>query len=470
MNTYSNSEKFTIGFRALLGQPVEEISFESGMNRSYVYEQKDKVKTYIEELDTDLKSLANAPVIVLTTALKKRLILCMALDCGSSIEGIQRALESSLGIKASTGYISNVINECANRAQSFDETISLEGIRQGANDEIFQCGTPILTGIDPETTYAYLLEECKDRSAETWQLVMEYCKDQGLELESTINDGGTGLNAGIPKAFPGIIIQGDTFHALHGMGKELNKVGRKAEAAIKAEAELEQRMQGLRPQQKTKDKLEKVKPETEKAIDLYDTLSILFSWLKLLLGFSGYNMYDTMDLVTFVLDEMVKLSAGFPGIKKEADKIRKILPSLLTYINRLEKAFESCAELHGLPPEAFQAMYRQLAYSEQSVEYYEIEYALWDMLKENYSLARGLFTQQLKTVKKASSLVENLNGRIRKYMDVKRVVPAGFFVLMKVYFNTRRYKRSRCHERVGKSPLELLTGNSHPGFLEVLGY
>ena len=62
---------------------------------------------------------------------------------------------------------------------------------------------PILTGIDPETGYAYLLEESKDRTAETWQIYMEDRKDHGLELETTINDGGTGLNVGIPKAFPG---------------------------------------------------------------------------------------------------------------------------------------------------------------------------------------------------------------------------------------------------------------------------
>jgi len=142
----------------------------------------------------------------------------------------------------------------------------------------------------------------------------------------------------------------------------------------------------------------------------------------------------------------------------------------MTYISRLERAFESCAGLHGIPPNAFQLMYQQLAYSEQSTEYYEIEYALWDMLKENYTTARVLFVQQLKTVKKASSLVENLNGRIRKYMDVKRVVPTGFFTLMKVYFNMRKYKRSRCCERVGKSPLELLTGEPHAEFLDALGY
>jgi len=141
---YSASEKFVIGFRALNGETVDEITTESGMNRSYIYEQKNKAQAYVEALDKDQPE---APMIVLTNALKKRLILSMALDCASSIEGIQRALEAALDIKVSTGYISEVIKEASIRAQSFDDTISLEGIRQGANDEIFQCGAPILTGI-----------------------------------------------------------------------------------------------------------------------------------------------------------------------------------------------------------------------------------------------------------------------------------------------------------------------------------
>jgi len=451
----------------LIGQPVDEITSESGMNRSYIYDQKNKVKAYIEGIDEEQEETL---MIVLTTAIKKRLILSMALDCASSIEGIQRALDSSLGIKVSTGYISGVINEAATRAQAFDDEISLEGIRQGANDEIFQCGAPILTGIDPESSYIYLLEEAKDRTSETWRIYMEDCKSRGLSLETTINDGGSGLNAGIPKAFPGVIIQADTFHASHGMGKEISKAERKAEAAIKVETELEKRVEGLRPQQKTIEKLEKIKPETEELINVCDTLTILFSWLKMLLGFSGYSMTDAFDLIMFVLDEMQKVSVKFPGIIKEAEKIRNILPSLLTFISRLEKAFETCAELHGIPFDAFRSMYRQLSFNAQSMEFLEIEYSLWDMLKDRYGMVRELFAQQLESVKKASSLVENLNGRIRKYMDVKRVVPTGFFVLMKVYFNMRQYRRSRCPERVGKSPLELLTGESHAGFLDALGY
>lgn len=55
-------------------------------------------------------------------------------------------------------------------------------------------------------------------------------------------------------------------------------------------------------------------------------------------------------------------------------------------------------------------------------------------------------------------------------MNLKRMVPEKYFILLKVYFNTRKYHRSRVTERQGKSPLELMTGKEYPEFLEILGY
>jgi hypothetical protein len=75
------------------------------------------------------------------------------------------------------------------------------------------------------------------------------------------------------------------------------------------------------------------------------------------------------------------------------------------------------------------------------------------MLTDRYDEVRGEFRKLLDKTKKASSSVENLNGRIRDYIEVKRVVPKRFFPLMKVYFNTKRYKRSRRKERVKKKAL-----------------
>jgi len=465
--TYERSEKFLAGCGAVGGRPVREISEEIGMSREYVYQQKEKVIQYAGSLDS-------VEPETLTLRLDKhkieRIILSLTLDCQSPQSGIQRFFENVLGEPISTGYISGVINEAAKRAQAFDDQVSLSGISQGANDEIFQCGVPILTGIDPESTYTYLLEEASDRTAETWAIYLDDRKEHGLDLKVSINDAGAGLMAGIPKVFPDGEIQSDTFHASYDMGKEISKLERKAYKLINAEQALEDNLSGKRPREKNKAVLEEVKPQAAAAVKLYDLLYILYIWLKELLGFSGYSMEDTMLLAEWVLQEMWELAAGIPSLQKEIGKVRKLLPSLLSFIKRLERGMERLSKETGIPIEAFHLMYRQLSYNPGSLPDIEIQCKLALMLMERYNEATDAFQKLLKNTKKASSLVENLNGRIRVFIEVKRVIPTKFFILLKVYFNLYRYKRSRCKERIGKSPLELLTGSSQPEFLEALGY
>ncbi len=128
------------------------------------------------------------------------------------------------------------------------------------------------------------------------------------------------------------------------------------------------------------------------------------------------------------------------------------------------------AQERGIPLETFEMMYRQKAFQTASDEYIRLEYRLGELLEDNYAMARREFNRIPDHTKRASSLVENLNSRIRVYMDLKRTVPGKYFTLMKVYFNTRKYHWSRIRGRVGKSPIELLTGKEYPDFLEVLGY
>jgi len=296
------------------------------------------------------------------------------------------------------------------------------------------------------------------------------CKDRGLNLQTSTNDGGAGLMSGIPKVFDGIAIQADTFHAVFGMGKEVAKMEKKATAQIRQEYDLEKGANSKHPKQKTIDALQEAKPKTQAVLAAFDTICILYVWLKELLGFAGYRLEDATKLIEWVLGEMETCATDYPGLLKECAKIRKNIPSLLSFVDRLYAGMEECAAELGIPPEAFQIMYQQRAYGIESQQYQNLEYQLVLMLMYKYNLARSAFRQLLKKTHKASSLVENLNGRIRVYIELKRVIPKHFFVLLKVYFNLRRYRRSRCDERVGKSPLELMTGEAQPDFLEALGF
>lgn len=274
-----------MGCRAAAGTPVTRIAEEARVSRQCVYQQKSRVLDYVDSLDS---GQASAPSIPVDKRFVKRMVLSLSLDCRATAEGIQRTFSTVLNMHISIGEISAILQEASSRAQLFDSQVPLDSISQGANDEIFQGNTPILTGIDPESTYIYLLAEAGDRSADTWELYMEECKDHGLSLDVSISDAGTGLTAGIPRAFPDICVQPDVFHELRPLGAEVSRLERKACRLVEKEAALQKRAQGKHPRKKTQVQLETVRVETGQAVEDYDLLSILFGW-QYFIGLPGYQ-------------------------------------------------------------------------------------------------------------------------------------------------------------------------------------
>lgn len=76
----------------------------------------------------------------------------------------------------------------------------------------------------------------------------------------------------------------------------------------------------------------------------------------------------------------------------------------------------------------------------------------------------------LKQTPRASSLVENLNSRLRNYFFLRRRLGDSYLSLLQFFLNHRCFIRSQVPERVGKSPKQLLTGQAHPHWLELLGF
>jgi hypothetical protein len=69
----------------------------------------------------------------------------------------------------------------------------------------------------------------------------------------------------------------------------------------------------------------------------------------------------------------------------------------------------------------------------------------------------------------SSSLVENLNSRLRNYFTLRRQLGGSYLGLLRFFLNHRRFMRSRRAERNGKSPWQLLTNQCHPHWLTLLG-
>ena len=66
--------------------------------------------------------------------------------------------------------------------------------------------------------------------------------------------------------------------------------------------------------------------------------------------------------------------------------------------------------------------------------------------------------------------VADVNSWLRNYFFPRRQLGKDYLTLLQFFLNHRRYLRSEHPSRVGKSPAELLTGEPHAHWLELLGY
>ena len=97
----------------------------------------------------------------------------------------------------------------------------------------------------------------------------------------------------------------------------------------------------------------------------------------------------------------------------------------------------------------------------------------WNRLRANigdkFRAVSRAVSQAMARTPRSSSLVENLNSRLRNYFTLRRHLGSPYLDLLRFFLNHRRYMRSQLAERVGKSPRKLMTGQSHPHWLSLLG-
>ena len=122
--------------------------------------------------------------------------LAILLYCHSSFLGVIAFFADLLDKSISLGTIHNIVNEAIVEAQKVNAKQDLSKITDGAHDELFQGSLPVLTGIDLNSFYCYLLSVEDRRDAETWAILLWDLDKQGLHPERIIADAGKGLRAG----------------------------------------------------------------------------------------------------------------------------------------------------------------------------------------------------------------------------------------------------------------------------------
>ncbi|MFQ5745444.1 MAG: hypothetical protein ACE5HV_17965 [Acidobacteriota bacterium] len=458
-------------------EPLSALARENDVSRKFIYSQIDRAQRALdsafraEEPGDDDKVLFRIPV---TMRWLRQLVLCAILNCHASYRGVVDLLRDVADYEISVGTIHNIVTAAVESARRVNGEEDLSGIRVGAHDEIFQ-GDPVLVGVDPFSTYCYLLAQEPSRDAVTWGVHLLELSERGLHLEYTVADAGKGLRAGQAEAWPTVPCRGDVFHAEREIGNMTTYLDNRAYGCIGAREKLEGRMERARKKsqgQSFSKKLAIARQEEARALELADDLRLLAQWMREdVLALIGPDAHSRRELFDFIVEEMKAREHLAPHrIRPVRVALEKQRDGLLAFAEELDRQLADIAHKHQVPLEVVRAVFDLGHLDRVDPLYWQKDTALWKRLGALYRSIRHEVEQVLENTVRASSIVENLNSRLRCYFFLRRQVGPEYLDLLRFFLNHRRYPRSRKDGRARRSPAEILQGKALPHWLEQLGF
>jgi hypothetical protein len=461
-------------------QPVAQLAQQHQVSRKFVYHQAHKAQQALDDTfttdrpDRDDRVLFSLPV---TKAWLRQFVLALVLIGHSSFRGVTELLGDLFDTQLSVGTVHNIVAQAVAIARPINQCQDLSRIRIGADDEIFQAGCPVLVGVDTASTYCYLLCQEDHRDAETWGVRLLELVDRGFAPEATIADFGTGLRAGHELALPGLACRGDVFHALYALGPLVRYLENRAYETIAIRTKLQRQQAAAERRRGRKalglvQKLRYARQAEAKAITLADDVALLARWLRDdILSVAGPESALRGALYDFVVAELRARESACPHrIRPVRQLLENQRTELLAFAVDLDRDLAALAQRWQIDPATARAVLELQTLPACDRRRWPREAALRATLRGRYYGVCADVEELSARVVRASSLVENLNSRLRNYFFLRRQLGADYLVLLQYFLNHRRYLRSEHAHHVGKSPTELLTGEPHPHWLELLGY
>jgi hypothetical protein len=473
------AQRRQLALDALAGQGVCELAQQYQVSRKFVYQQLDMALDALQQAfaprpDDQEKVLFYLPV---TRSRLCQIVLALVLICHSSLRGVVEFLAAVLDYPLALGSVFNIVHSAVARARQVNESQDLSPVRIGADDEIFQVGKPVLVGVDTRSTYCYLLSPEEHRDGDTWGVRLLELTRRGFHPDATIADAGTGMRSGHEQALPGVPCRGDVFHCLYAVGPVVRYLENRAYAVMEAVEKLKDTQKKHEWRKGRKDlkvaqQLRRAQEAQAKAIALAEDVATLYTWLREdILAVAGPDYPSRRALLDFVVAELLQREEH---CEHRIRPLRTLLVNqgadLLAFAAVLDKDLAALA----LEWQVSEATVRQLLQTQQMSERdprrWCREATHRQQLAGRYYALSAAVQEIAGGVVRASSLVENVNSRLRNYFFLRRHLGSDYLALLQFFLNHRRFLRSEHQERVGKSPAELLSGQEHGHWLEMLGY
>jgi len=472
------SQRLTLGLHALAGtQTITDLAGDFEVSRKFVYQQAATAQSALEETfaaeAADDHVLFQLPV---TKAWLRQATLGLVLLCHSSYRGVREFCRDLLDVNMSEGTVHNIVQDAVDKARPYNQQQQLDNVAIAGFDEIFQNRQPVLVGADVASSYCFLLSLEGQRDADTWGLRLLELQERGFAPKATIADFGTAMRAGQKLAMPGVPCRGDVFHALAEVTPVVTYLENRAYDAVAAQHKLEQKKANTKRQGQRTNALGQqarcAQQAEVKAVALADDVALLARWLNYdILAVSGLPYADRCALYDFIVAE---LKAREPLCPHRIGPVCTLLKNqrnvLLAFAAQLDLDLTALAEEFQVPVDSVRALLDLQALDECQSRRWQKEAGLRQKLGDRFY---GLYVRVqvlANQVVRASSVIENLNSRLRPYFFLRRQLGADYLVLLQFFLNHHRFLRSEHPDRVGKSPAQLLTGETHAHWLELLGY
>jgi len=381
-----------------------------------------------------------------------------------------------LGVSISEGTVHDIHQQAAQQARVLSAGMDLSAIRVGLHDEIFQGSQPVLAGIDAASTYCYLLPAQAQRDGDTWAIHLLDLKAQGLNPDYVIADAGTGLRAGQRIAWPDTPCHGDVFHIHHQFETVVNIWTRKAGGITSVCEQLEARL--ANPRRCCDDRvllaeLAGLRQLEAQAHQRATDLQTLAGWLaRDILSLAGPALANRQALFDFIVDELHQREhADAPHVGTLRRALHNQRDDLLAFAAVLDAKLATIARDAALPEHLVRATCLLHRKPTTSSAFWRARNQLYRAIGRPFYAVCNAVSQAMRSTPRSSSLVENFNSRLRTRLTLRRHLDGGnaWLDLLRFFFNHRRFARSRCPQREGRSPCEVMTGQAHPHWLTLLG-
>jgi hypothetical protein len=472
-------QRQTLAIAALSGvQSITHLAQDYQVSRKFVYQQSDQAAQALAEAFAPAPGDDDAVLFYLpvTEAWLRRFILALLLICHSSYRGVFELLRDLFGFTRSLGYIHLVARTAMDQARVLNQQQELSAVGIGAHDELFQNRKPVLVGVDVASTYCYLLSLEHQRDAVTWGVRLLDLQTRGFAPQAIIGDAGAGLQAGQDLALPHIPRRNDVFHVLKEVTPLATFLETRAYQALETCAKLQRQQAQC---QRTKghadtsvsQQLRHARPAADAAVALADDVTTLVGWLRYdVLALAGPCHAERRALYDFIVSELQARVSQCPHrLRPLCTYLANQRDEVLAFAQQLDADLDEIAKNFQVSVVLVRALLHLQTQSLQDRRHWPREAALRAQLRGRfYPLSKAVAGVARHTVR-ASSVVENLNSRLRNYFFLRRQLGPDYLHLLQFFLNHRRFLRSEHPERVDRSPAELLTGQPHAHWLELLG-